>query len=60
MALFKSPLSEIPSTFSKSLALTRVRERRVRPHPMFGKLKVAEWGKLLQIHIDYHLKQFAA
>jgi len=19
-----------------------------------------EWGKLLQIHIDYHLKQFAA
>jgi hypothetical protein len=30
MALFKSPLSEIPSTFSKSLALTRVRERRVR------------------------------
>ena len=31
-----------------------------RPHPMFGKLTVAEWGKLLQIHINYHLKQFAA
>jgi hypothetical protein len=30
------------------------------PHPMFGKMTVAEWGKLLQIHIDYHLKQFAA
>lgn len=30
------------------------------PHPMFGKMTAAEWGKLLQIHIDYHLKQFAA
>jgi len=30
------------------------------PHPMFGKMTLAEWGKLLQIHIDYHLKQFAA
>jgi Protein of unknown function (DUF1569) len=29
------------------------------PHPMFGKMSVEEWGKLLQIHIDYHLKQFA-
>jgi Protein of unknown function (DUF1569) len=30
------------------------------PHPMFGKMTAPEWGKLLQIHIDYHLKQFAA
>ncbi len=30
------------------------------PHPMFGKMSSAEWGKLLQIHVDYHLKQFAA
>jgi hypothetical protein len=30
------------------------------PHPMFGKMTLAEWGKLLQIHIDYHRKQFAA
>ena len=30
------------------------------PHPMFGMMTVAEWGKLLQIHIDYHLRQFAA
>ena len=30
------------------------------PHPMFGKLRVAQWGKLLQIHIDYHLRQFTA
>jgi hypothetical protein len=30
------------------------------PHPMFGKMSSAEWGKLLQIHLDYHLKQFAA
>jgi hypothetical protein len=31
-----------------------------RPHPMFGKMTLKEWGKLLQIHIDYHLKQFEA
>jgi Protein of unknown function (DUF1569) len=31
-----------------------------RPHPMFGAVTVNEWGKLLQIHIDYHLRQFAA
>src|ERR1700733_3282811 len=30
------------------------------PHPMFGKRTVPKWGRLLQIHIDYHLKQFAA
>jgi hypothetical protein len=30
------------------------------PHPMFGKMTVKEWGKLLQIHINYHLRQFAA
>jgi hypothetical protein len=31
-----------------------------QPHPMFGKMTPSEWGKLLQIHIDYHLRQFAA
>ena len=31
-----------------------------QPHPMFGPMTVEEWGKLLQIHIDYHLRQFAA
>ena len=30
-----------------------------QPHPMFGPMTVEEWGKLLQIHIDYHLRQFA-
>jgi len=30
------------------------------PHPMCGTMTVKEWGKLLQIHIDYHLRQFAA
>jgi hypothetical protein len=30
------------------------------PHLMFGKMTLFEWGKLLQIHIDYHLKRFAA
>jgi len=27
---------------------------------MFGKMTLSEWGKLLQIHIDYYLKQFVA
>jgi Protein of unknown function (DUF1569) len=31
-----------------------------KPHPMFGKMTPEEWGKLLQIHVDYHLRQFAA
>jgi len=31
-----------------------------KPHPMFGKMTTKEWGKLLQIHVDYHLRQFAA
>lgn len=31
-----------------------------QPHPMFGKMTPVEWGKLLQIHIEYHLRQFAA
>jgi Protein of unknown function (DUF1569) len=31
-----------------------------KPHPMFGKMTPKEWGKLLQIHVEYHLKQFAA
>ena len=29
-------------------------------HCMFGKMAPEEWGKLFQIHVDYHLKQFAA
>ena len=31
-----------------------------QPHPMFGRMTVKEWGKLLQIHIDHHLRQFGA
>jgi hypothetical protein len=31
-----------------------------QPHPRFGPMTLKEWGKLLQIHIDYHLRQFAA
>lgn len=30
------------------------------PHCMFGRMSLWEWGKLLQIHIDYHLRQFGA
>jgi hypothetical protein len=31
-----------------------------KPHPLFGKMTPSEWGKLLQMHSDYHLRQFAA
>jgi hypothetical protein len=30
------------------------------PHCTFGRMSPREWGKLLQIHVDYHLRQFAA
>lgn len=28
------------------------------PHPMFGIMSYKEWGKLVTMHIDYHLRQF--
>ena len=31
-----------------------------KPHPLFGKMTPREWGKLLQMHLDYHLRQVAA
>ena len=30
------------------------------PHPLFGQMSGKEWGRLLMMHIDYHLKQFGA
>ncbi|AKD55429.1 DUF1569 domain-containing protein [Spirosoma radiotolerans] len=29
-------------------------------HPLLGKLTRWQWGKLVQIHFDYHLRQFSA
>ncbi|WP_418219360.1 DUF1569 domain-containing protein [Chryseobacterium glaciei] len=29
-------------------------------HPYFGFMGKKEWGRLLTVHIDYHLKQFNA
>ncbi len=31
-----------------------------KPHPLFGRMTARQWGKLLQMHLDYHLRQFAA
>jgi uncharacterized protein YbjT (DUF2867 family) len=28
-----------------------------KAHPMFGKMTSKEWGKLSQIHVDYHLRR---
>lgn len=30
------------------------------PHPYFGFMNDKQWGRLLTVHIDYHLKQFGA
>lgn len=30
----------------------------LNPHPLLGRLTANEWGKLVFVHIDYHLKQF--
>ncbi|SDG36165.1 DUF1569 domain-containing protein [Mucilaginibacter sp. P25] len=30
------------------------------PHPLFGRLTRRQWGKLVLIHIDYHLTQYSA
>jgi hypothetical protein len=31
-----------------------------KPHPLIGRMTPSQWGKLLQMHLDYHLRQFAA
>jgi len=28
------------------------------PHPAFGKLSTAQWGRLMWRHVDHHLRQF--
>nr|MBI1229688.1 DUF1569 domain-containing protein [Cytophagales bacterium] len=28
------------------------------PHPVFGPLNTAEWGKVIYKHLDHHLRQF--
>lgn len=30
------------------------------PHPAFGRLSRADWGKLIWTHLDHHLRQFSA
>lgn len=32
--------------------------RNLAPHPAFGELSPALWGKLIHRHLDHHLKQF--
>ena len=29
-----------------------------KPHPLFGRMTARQWGKLLQMHLDYNLRQF--
>lgn len=30
----------------------------ISPHPFFGPLNTAEWGKVIWKHLDHHLRQF--
>jgi hypothetical protein len=43
-------------------AVERFRITRTEPfpHPAFGNLTRAEWGKLIWMHLDHHLRQFSA
>jgi hypothetical protein len=33
---------------------------RAYPHPMFGSMSRAQWGRLIYRHFDHHLRQFGA
>jgi tetrahydromethanopterin S-methyltransferase subunit G len=33
---------------------------KLNPHPGFGKFDKDQWGGLMYIHLDHHLKQFSA
>jgi len=52
-AFEKSRLIEVIQTAGRATSAADF-----RPHPMFGRMSYKEWGKLLDIHIDYHLRQF--
>ena len=53
---FAAEQQQLVKTINKAGKMTASKEWE--PHPMFGKMSQAEWGKLLTIHIDYHLRQF--
>lgn len=31
-----------------------------QPHPLFGQMNQRQWGRMVYIHMDHHLKQFGA
>jgi hypothetical protein len=33
-------------------------EENIKPHPVFGRLSKTQWGRLIYIHLNHHLKQF--
>ncbi|MDX2069719.1 MAG: DUF1569 domain-containing protein [Haliscomenobacter sp.] len=41
------------------LAEFKNQQDSLHPHPLLGKLTANEWGKLVFVHMDYHLKQFS-
>jgi hypothetical protein len=57
----------VPTVFEADIrtlvdAVERFRSDRAKsfPHPAFGKLSRADWGKLIWTHLDHHLRQFSA
>ena len=35
-------------------------DAKLEAHPIFGKMRKEEWGKIIYKHLDHHLKQFGA
>jgi hypothetical protein len=65
-ANFKIPVDQHFNFYEEQSKLVTIVDRACKstshsdwkPHTMFGTMSIKEWGKLLQIHIDYHLRQF--
>lgn len=56
-----------PTTFSQDTALLKQKiaeflnttaDFAFQPHPAFGPLTRGQWGRLIYLHLDYHLRQF--
>ena len=56
----------IPTTFDNDLFILKkfllnfviLHEKELVSHPRFGKLNKIEFGRLLYLHLDHHLRQF--
>jgi hypothetical protein len=56
----KEELEEARAAFLATLQRARANPEAFAKgfHPLFGKMKVHQWGRLMYKHADYHFKQF--